>query len=173
MTRDKLTWGDINKKVQECMLSYYIMDMKNIMTLNKLQIDQLRQTIKLGISNKFFGKHNIMVENNRIFSIDGLLWNNDCKNFYINPELKPKVMRTYIRKKNIASDIENNQKDSIPQFNIKWEKYVEALDKKIICNMQRHYRITINQGVNQTKRLQLVASTTTTDEDNEDSDDTY
>ena len=162
LTQEKLTWGDANRKVQECMLSYYVIDMKSRMKLSDLELEQLRQTIRLGISGKYFGKHNIHVDNNRIFSIDGLLWNDDIRAFYINPELKPNATRPYSRKKDGPPAIDPSQKDMFPQFGVKWGKYVDSLDKKIIQNARRQRRITVNHPGTQVKHLQLVTSPSTT-----------
>lgn len=164
LTQQKLTWADANKKVQECMLSYYVMDMKVIMTLDGPRVEQLRQTIRLGISNKYFGKTNIRVENNRIHSIDGLLYNNELKIFYINPELKPNTTRTYLRKKTNDAGVDSTQKDTVPQFGVKWVKYVETLDKKIVHSNHRKQRITVNQGgaTAYNKHLNLVSTSGTT-----------
>jgi len=164
LNQQQLTWADANKKVQECLLSYYVTDMKNIMGLTNTELEQLRQTIRLGIANKYFGKHNIRVENNRIHSIAGLLWNNDTRTFYINPELKPSTTRTYTRKKTGPPAIDPSQKDMIPQFGLKWGKYIESLNKKIIRATRRHNRITITHTGTQVKHLQLITTygTTTT-----------
>jgi hypothetical protein len=189
LTQQQLTWGDANKKVQECMLSHYVTDMKDIMGLNNSELEQLRQTIRLGIANKYFGKHNIRVENNRIHSIAGLLWNSETRLFYINPELKPNTTRTYTRKKDGPPAIDPSQKDMIPQFGVKWGKYIESLDKKILRNNRRQRRVTINHSgassnqSTQVKHLQLVntsgtttpyteATTTGDDTDNTDTDNT-
>lgn len=181
LTQQQLTWANVNKKVQECMLSYYVMHMKTVMELSNSEVEQLRQTIRLGIGNKYFGKHNIRVENNRIFSIDGLLWNNELRIFYLNPELKQSTTRSYSRKKHGPPAIDPSQKDTIPQFYFKWKKYVESLDKKIIRNARRQRRVTItHNGMGHVKHLQLVTTTpsaetrqnytdiTTTDDDDDD-----
>lgn len=161
LTQQQLTWGDANKKVQECMLSYYVIDMKALMGLSDPEVEQLRQTIRLGIANKYFGKHNIRVENNRIHSVDGLLWNNELRNFYINPELKPTSTRTYTRKKDGPPAVDPSQKDTIPQFGVKWRKYVESLDKKIVRNNRRQRRIIVNHNGTQIRHLQLVTTDST------------
>jgi hypothetical protein len=180
LTQEKLTWGDANKKVQECMLSYYVIDMKSRMNLSDMEVEQLRQTIRLGISGKYFGKHNIHVDNKRIYSVDGLLWNEELRTFYINPDIKPSVTRSYTRKKDGPPAIDPSQKDMIPQFGVKWNKYVESLDKKIIRNARRQRRITVNHQGHHIKHLQLVTSpspSTTTHTEiastNEDEDDDY
>jgi len=161
LTQQQLTWGDANKKIQECMLSHYVMEMKNIMKLTDREIEQLRQTVRLGIANKFFGKHNIRVDNNRIHSVNGLLWNNDERAFYVNPELKPNTTRSYTRNKDGPPAVDPNQKDMIPQFKAKWLKYIESIDKKIIHHNRRLRRITVNHQGNTIKHLQLVTETPT------------
>lgn len=155
LTQQQLTWGDANKKIQECMLSHYVIGMKSIMSLSDSEMEQLRQTIRLGISNKFFGKHNINLDNNRIHTINGLLWNNEERIFYINPELKPVSTRTYTRNKEGYSSIDPCKKDTIPQFGVKWYKYIESLDKKIIRNNRRLYRIIVTQQYPHAKHLKL------------------
>jgi hypothetical protein len=161
-TQQQLTWGDSNKKVQECMLSYYVTDMKNIMKLSNTEVEQLRQTIRLGIGNKYFGKHNIRIENNRMHTITGLLWNNETKIFYIDPDLKPITTRTYVRKKDGCSTVDAGQKDMVPQFGLKWTKYVESLDAKILENNSRQRRVNINHQDPHFRHLQLVTSSGTT-----------
>lgn len=138
-----LTWADANKKMQECIISYYITDMKALMTLNDKEAENLRQTIKLGISNKFFGKHNIRIESNRIHSITGLLWNDQKRAFYIDPTLKPNVTRSYTRNKKGTISVDPSQKDTVPQFELKWRKYIETMEKKLIRDAKRMRRITI------------------------------
>lgn len=179
LTQQQLTWGDSNKKIQECMLSYYVTGMRELMNLTDIEMEQLRQTIRLGIANKFFGKHNIHVENNRIHSVGGLLWNNEQRLFYINPELKPNATRTYTRNKDGPAAVDPSQKDMIPQFGLKWGKYVESLDKKIIKNNRRIRKVTVTQPGTHIKHLHLVTSAgstgitdaTTTDNVTDDDDD--
>lgn len=121
-----LTWGDVNKKTQECMVSYFITDMKPVMNLTSKETEQLRQIIYYGVSNKLFDKNNINIEKNRIKSISGLLWNSRERIFFIDQELTPSTIRTYSRKKETGNS-DARQKDMIPQFYNKWKKYVESL----------------------------------------------
>ena len=122
-----LTWTDSNKKTQECMISYYIMDKKPEMSLTPEEVKQLRQTIYFGVSNKYFDKNNIIIEKNRIIEIRGLFWNSSERIFYIDPQLVPTTTRSYSRKKDL-SQTETHQKDMIPQFYSKWKKYLESLE---------------------------------------------
>lgn len=123
-----LSWSDADKKTQECMISYYIMDMKPAMNLMNEEVEQLRQIIYFGVSNKYFDKKNITVERNRITAIQGLLWNSNDRYFYIDPNLVPAVTRSYSRKKESGNVADNRQKDMIPQFYNKWLKYMECLN---------------------------------------------
>lgn len=159
LVKEELKWENANKKVQENLISYYINDIKIVMSLNNDQAEQLRQTIKNGIAVKTFCKASINLTNNRINSIDGLLWNDKDKIFYINPELKPKISRSYGKKK------ENNEiihKDSVPQFGVKWNKYVESIDKKLVSNVQRQHRMDSMSSHN------LTSPSITTDVEDED-----
>lgn len=124
------SWGDISNKMQECLLSLYFTDIPTQMRLTAAETANLKQIVRLGITNKYFGKHNIHLENNRIYRIDGLQWDDDSRRFCIDPNLKP-VSRSYNRKKTTALKIDPNEKDMIPYFNFKWEKYLDILSTRI------------------------------------------
>src|SRR5690606_13334153 len=80
-----LTWSSLNKRMQECILSYYIIDKKDELNLKVNETEQLRKVIKMGIFNKIFGKHNIDMKDNRIQNIEGLIWDEEQRIFSINP----------------------------------------------------------------------------------------
>lgn len=161
LTQQELTWGDANKKIQECMLSHYVMGMMEIMCLSEHEVEQLRQTIRLGIANKHFGKHNILVVNNRIHSVEGLLWNPTERKFFISDTVKPLTTRSYTRNKDRTPALDSSHKDMIPQFGAKWNKYIESLDKKILRESRRIRRVTINHQGSQVRHIQLVNGTST------------
>ena len=123
IVKEPLIWNNCNKKIQESLILYFISYIKEIINLNEKEIKQLKQIIKLGIITKFFGKNNIIIENNRIQKIEGLLFDKNKRYFYINPELKPLIIRNYSRSKNNY----DYNKDTIPQFRIKFNKYIESL----------------------------------------------
>ena len=134
--QERLTWESASKKVQECLVSNYVMDMKANMSLTSQQVEQLRQTIKTGLFNKIFCKTNIRLENNRIHSIEGLYY--DGTGFFIDPNMKPVTTRSYTKKKDTG---EIAAKDTIPQFGNKWNKYTDTLEKKILLDMQKQTRL--------------------------------
>lgn len=179
LNQQDLTWGDVNKKMQECLLSNFVVEMQGVMSLTIAEKENLREVIKLGIGDKYFGKHNITVTGGRIQSIAGLLWDNNTRKFYIDPELKPSSSRTYVRNKPGASSTDPTQKDTIPQFFCKWVKFTEMLEKKSIKYNRRTRNLTVNHPGAHGKRLNLVVSTsattpqtertvTTDDEDDDD-----
>lgn len=163
LSQGPLEWADLNKKMQECLLSYYVTSMKTVMNLKESEVEQLRQTLHLGIKNKLFGKHNIHVENNRIQTVGGLLWNNNDRYFFVNPELKPATTRTYSRKKETAAPQTTISKDMTPQFSVKWNKYTEAVTKKVDARIRAQRRIrVIHQSATTPRRVMLVTTDTTT-----------
>lgn len=176
LTQEKLTWANSNKKIQEALISHYVETMKKTMQLNNLEMEQLRQTIKLGIANKFFGKDNIDVQGNRIFLINGLLWNNDKRIFYIDPSLKPALTRNYTRNKDGPPPLDPSQKDMIPQFGVKWQKYIEIIEKKHDQRLRRSERNHIKNS-NQSYFFQpntatdITSTGDTTNNDDDDDDD--
>lgn len=117
---EDLNWENSNKKTKERLISYFITDQAGIMNLTTKQSDQLKQTINSGLFMKYFDKNNIIVQNERIYSIGGLLWEPQSKTFYIDPNLNPTITRSYTKKKTTS----NLPKDTVPQFGNKWDKYV-------------------------------------------------
>lgn len=162
-TQGPLVWEKLNKKMQECVLSYYVTGMKSVMDLKEKEVDQLLQTLHQGIKTKVFGKDNIHMEQDRIKSIDGLLWNNGERYFFINPEMKPGITRNYNRKKDAVATSASNVKDMMPQFSAKWNKYTETLNKKINTRMRAQRRIrVIHQSITTPRRTMLITTDTTT-----------
>ena len=130
-----LTWELVTKKIKECLISHFIIDMTRMMNLLPDQSNQLRKIIQTGIFSNLFDKNNIMLKNDRIFSIGGLLYDPENKIFYIDPSLVPSTNRSYPKKK----VVNNMPKDTIPQFNAKWDryinKYVEQIDKQYFLQL--------------------------------------
>lgn len=173
--QEPLTWGTANKKMQQCLLNKYITDMKNVMSLSNKESENLRQTVRSGITNKILTKAHITVEKNKIYSIDGLLWDEESRMFYINPELKPQVSRSYNRKKDNSMIIDATQKDSVPLFNVKWAKYTEYLNK-IFIQFSKNQKNAVVISANSHLRLFLSdasASTRTDISSTDGNDDTY
>lgn len=156
-----LTWGTANKKIQETLLSYYLTNTKKKLELTSSEVEELRQQILLGIANKFFGDHNIVVSEDRVQSVNGLVWDEKKRVFFIDPGLKPLSSRSYSRKKETGPAIEPSQRDMIPTFRIRWEKYLDTLEKKILARTRRTRRITVNHLGSRSELLSSTANSVT------------
>lgn len=142
--RPPLEWSKINKKIKECLISYYITNLSKAMSLAPNESAQLLKVIRCGISYKLFGRQNIRLTDTKIYTIDGLLWDNENRQFYIDPTLTPVLSRSSKSSKTLSSDnsdITNiTEKDRIPQFSTKWIKYIDSLDKKVDRTSKRIHR---------------------------------
>lgn len=128
-----LLWAEASEKMRECMINAYSIDMKYIMGLSIKETTQLSAIINAGITNKHFGKNNIITANNKIYSISGLRWNPDERTFSICESLAPARSKPS-QKKDEESEGTPSGKDPIPQFEARWKKYLDILDKKITKN---------------------------------------
>lgn len=140
-----LGWDSAGKKTRDSLISFYIEDMKKLMKLNHLETKQLRQTIKLGIHVKILGKHNITISDKRIQAIEGLFFDGEKRNFYINPSLKPLSARKATKVKE-GESVFTGQKDFVPQFNPVWQKFSENLNSRAQASLRK--KITINHVEN-------------------------
>lgn len=153
-TSTEISWS-LNKKVQQCLLSNFIIKNKNLLQLSTQEVEQLRETLKVGISNKLFDKNNIIIVGHSIIKIDGLCWNPETRLFFTDPTLKPSSSgRSYSRPKEFV--ISSGDKDKIPQYTLRITKYLDTLEKKIALFEKTHKRVIVNNSANKTvPRLQL------------------
>lgn len=139
----ELTWETAGKRTQDALISYYVLSMEEMMGLSATETKQLRQTIKLAIFSKTLGNHNIVVENKRIFKIDGLLFDGQKRVFYINAELKPASSRKSSKSKDEV--VVASQKDTVPQFASGWLKFIESMNQRVQANSRRNRAVIIYQ----------------------------
>ncbi|MEM2986599.1 MAG: hypothetical protein QXV60_00660 [Nitrososphaerota archaeon] len=114
------------KKVSLELINQYVEYTGSTMKLSSLEKEQMKETIHLGLINNSFG--NIIIENNAIVSIDGLLWDVDNRVFYIDARIKSS--KSTKNKKSIRTTY--NKKELTPQFITKWERYLDSLYRKAI-----------------------------------------
>lgn len=171
----ELTWANANKKCQECLISYYVLTTKENMKLTNSEMEQLRETINLGVVDKFFGKHNIIVKNKRIHIIEGLLWNSEKRQFYIGPDVKQMPVRGYTRKKHGPPAVDPSLKDTISNFGTNWCKYLDLLDKKWDKEKKHERNLIMKQniddGITTSPHVDNTTNSYTDTTDNEDDDD--
>jgi len=163
---EKLTWKNTSHDLRHVLICNYINDMSKIMNLSSEEKSQLKQTIVDGVDKKYFVTTNIILEQNNIYQINGLLWNNIRRDFYIDPQLQPQITKKYSRAKIIPC--KRIDKDTIPQFTTKWNKYIFSLyDKK-----GKYESSTPIIGDYSPRRLNTSTNTTTDLTDAEQSTDT-
>ena len=121
-------WASLSKKQQDFLLRNYVTELTKLMKLNISESNKLLQTIRLSVSDKIFNKNNIIIENNNITEIKGLMWDDSKRVF----KAEQSVNKTKIKNKNNKEDdiLISLPKDMIPQFSQKLEKYFEFYEKK-------------------------------------------
>lgn len=149
----ELKWNS-NKKVQQILLDYYYEQVKSSLNLSYKEVKQLKETVQIGIINKYFNKNNIYIENNRITNIEGLLWDSENHIFYIDPTIKSRSTKYKKR------STESVQKDVITEFIIKWRKYIELINNKI--NKYERKKIIIKSSSLDSSSTSLCESETVT-----------
>src|SRR5690606_29760713 len=80
----KITKWNVSIKVQDTLINQFSNKLKIYYGLNDAQREQLLSTIKQGVVTRYFGKNNIHIENNMIVQIEGLIFNEDTKQFSID-----------------------------------------------------------------------------------------
>jgi hypothetical protein len=123
------TWGDFKKsKTKELFMDEYIASLIEQHQLNDNEKNQLKHILNYGIILGSFGSHNIIFENNRIQTIDGLIFDDITRLFSISP--------LYPAKKSSAS--KNNKKRNVvplfvgkyTSFSEKWTKFLQHFETK-------------------------------------------
>lgn len=126
-SKGPIVWSTLSKKNQDFMIRQYVLGIKPVFNLNPKETNKLLQTIRLCVSDKTFNKSNIIIENATIIQINGLMWNPDNRIFRATYDTDK-----HKKLKSKSDDIFVNSlpKDMIPQFNLKYSKYLEIYDKK-------------------------------------------
>jgi hypothetical protein len=82
-------WSSIKKKVtKDLFLKNFIIDVKNTYSFDEDTINNLKRDLKIGLAYKNINNKNIIIENNKICKIEGLIlttnsykWSIDISNF--------------------------------------------------------------------------------------------
>ena len=128
MERDtEISWGKIRKEsFKELLLSEFVTDISEKMQFNEEEKRELITTIKKGIMLKYFNSENIIMSDGKIVEIDGLIYNEDKREYEID--------ETYIPEKNTKkySSLGVEKNEDKPEINFLeiWVKYLEGLENK-------------------------------------------
>jgi hypothetical protein len=88
-----IKWETCNKKQQEVLIIIYAAAERDRLNLKPCEYAGCINTIRCGINNHTFNKNNIIIEDRCISKIQGLLWNEKERKFYISTECKPLAVR--------------------------------------------------------------------------------
>lgn len=168
---EDITWSKLSKKVKDVLIDLYVETLTNRLLLTKEETKNLRYRINIGIILGYFNSSNILLEGKCISEIDGLLFDQKDRIFTIDPNIKPKVSRSYSKSKKKGTGEVNFEKDTIPNYKKTWVKYLEDMDKKI-AKSARHsnkVRINIQSGVQTPHRRLILTPIDTTKSETYDS----
>ncbi len=193
-----IVWESANKRVQDSLISHYVVDVQREKRLTNLEKEQLRETIlvailckklstkddkggrsKAGMIKKGKGRAAkskettddlskegiICLANNRISAVNGVIWDENKRKFYIDAmnnsfstftdELQSIIDDNDIgiltktpqdsTKLTMITQIDRArvQKDTMPHFIYKWNKYMETLDKKEQIKHKKQQKVVI------------------------------
>ena len=128
ISEKEITWKDIKvERVKELLISEYISDVAHASGFDAGRKKELATTIKRGFMLKYFGSKNIVMEGGKIISIQGLIYNKDTNEFFIDPRLS--IKRPGRKVKGLGIERTESKLKSSPI--VLWEKYLENLEKKI------------------------------------------
>jgi len=123
----EITWKDIKaERVKELLISEFISTLAKNSRFNKAEKDELATTIKKGFMLKYFTSKHITMDKGKISSIQGLIYNKDTTEFYIDPRLTTKKPGRKVKGLGIARVVTKPKGSPI----ILWEKYLDNLEKK-------------------------------------------
>lgn len=127
------TWKDLGKLQMNSMYTY-INKLVEDFDLTDSEKNNLKSTIKIGISSGYFNSKNILVTSSKIEKICPLLWDSESRKFSIDTQnirlKKPKSTKpTFI---DISSDntttcLDFEKRETISNIDKKWEKFLSQI----------------------------------------------
>ena len=122
-----ISWDKIKKEnLKEVLITEFITDISERMNFTEEEKKELTTTIKKGIMLKCFNANNIIMSEGKIIEIDGLIYNEETREYEID--------EIYMPQKNSRKDYELGieKADKKPDINFLeiWKKYLESLENK-------------------------------------------
>lgn len=141
---DKLVAEDFKslvkiKKIRGFLIDIYIEEKSQELKLKPKEIENLRNVINIALILKYIKNEQIIIQNNRIININGLLFNGETNSFYLDPNLIRKPTRCYTKNKIPAK----SRNDNVPRFYNLWLTYLSDLDKKVSDKQIKYNKINI------------------------------
>lgn len=124
---EDITWKSIKTaKVKDILVTDYVNSIAKNENFDIIKKNDLMTTVKRGIMLKHFKPENIILENGKISSIGGLLYDKDADEYYIDPDILKKRPG---RKVNGLGMQKNNKNNTVSFLDV-WEKYLTKLENE-------------------------------------------
>ncbi len=122
-----MMWKDIKtQKIKDLLISEFISSIAKSGHFDKNQKKELSTTIKKGFMLKYFKSNNITMEQGKITSIKGLIYNKKDEEYIIDPKLTAKRHTKKIK----GLGIERIETKPRVSFIDMWGKYLDGLEKE-------------------------------------------
>jgi hypothetical protein len=128
--KKKYEWKDIKtEKLKEILINEFIKDLATKMNFNEEEKKELITTVKKGFLLKYFNSKNVIMSGFKIVEIDGLIYNEEIREYEIDPRY---IQNRKSKKENKGLGIEKT--DDSPELNFlkMWEKYLDSLETKSV-----------------------------------------
>jgi hypothetical protein len=122
-------WSKINKNLKDKYISDYVSEVSKTYSLGKRDELSLKRTIYLGVRIKAFGKNNIIIDNHKIISINGLIYDPEVNSFIIDPNLWIKTKNSIKSKGH--GDFEREPQRIDPGYRKKWSSIINNYQTRI------------------------------------------
>lgn len=125
---ETLTWATAKRNMKDVLVCNYVSRVEKDYNLSEENKNQLLETIKYGIMVSAFSKNNIVMVENSIYEIRGLLWDEELKIFYIREDLftYTKDPLTTLTRVNLHEKISSKEKGAV-KFSSLWKNNSQKL----------------------------------------------
>jgi len=133
-----LIWKDQNANMRECLIDSFVQNLQEQFELSRAEKVKLAALLKKGITERYFHDGNIALSANSILEFRGLLWDDETREFSIDPMLQPLPVKSYSKKAPVYQEFIG--KECIPRFNEDWAKFCVTFNKACEKNLRRGAR---------------------------------
>ena len=130
-----ITWKQVRtEKLKDILINEFIKDLATKMNFNEEENKELTTTVKKGFILKYFGSNNVKMKDGKIIEIEGLIYNEETKEYEIDEDY---VQAKSIRKSNKLG-IEKGEDKPMINFMELWTKYLENLSNKRVKKLHSY-----------------------------------
>jgi hypothetical protein len=131
-------WSKVNrKKVKDSFVFAYLLKLKERHQLSNLEFLQLQTLTVLGFTLGNCNCMNIIIKNNEIETIQGLIFDETIRKFYFDNKSIKKPKSSGKKKSSVCDrSVHSMQKIKKVNFLKRWKKYIETLSKNIVTQVE-------------------------------------